>query len=1058
MKHFIKLSILGALTGATFWATASTPEWPTTPSLNMQRKELSQTFAQPKDVLTSCYWYWINGNVSPEGVAADVRSMKRAGINRAFIGFQGFPLSESPRGPVYIQTPEWYKCVHSAMKTASEEGVEIGVFNCPGWSQSGGPWVKPEQSQRYLDICDTVIKIGRKKPTITLQRPSNWLSDVAILAYPKVKHTSYKAEIKNKQGVIDIVPKNKDLALRSAKVEIERPIEGDFIISAYINNNWKELKRFHADRTNLKIEVGYDTIAPTVVSIPTTKAEKFRVEYNLKQNGPGATISLSDAPVVEAYPDKILAKMFQTPLPFWEQYKWEKNLSQNGDEYLNANEVRLLTPNLDGDQIHLDLPKGEWVIARAFMAPTGVTNAPAVEGDGLGLEIDKWNPEVLQHHYNSFIGDLRKHIPAEDRKSWKVIVSDSYERATQNMGDDFIEYFKENFGYDPTPYLLCYKGIVVNSPELSDRFLWDMRRMLADRLAKDHIGGLRKLANKDGMKLWLEPYGHWGYPGEFLMYGGYSDEVSGEFWSEGSLGDIENRAASSVAHTYGKGKCSAESFTVGGPEFTRSPRTYKERGDRFFAEGINSTLLHLMISQPDSTTLPGLNAWFGNEFNRKNTWYDQMHLFTDYLKRCNLMLQQGNYVADVAYFIGEDAPVMTGTRQPEIPTGHQFDYINAEVIEKTLIASADHRLKLPHGTEYRLLVLPPLTTIRPELLQRIKSLIEDGAIVIGKKPTASPSLQNYPACDDIVASLANEMWGKNPAEKEMRKIGKGFLLSGYTVEEAFELTGVKPDFITDTDANIHFAHTSSPTRDIYFVANQTNETQKFNADFRAGNHRQPELWNAVDGTSRKLPLFTYSENRTAIPMELKPMESAFIVFEHDAEQPANTADLSNYPTRTKILDLPSQWRLHLESPFNEKRDYATFGLGDLSLNSDTTLQHFSGKMIYTTSFNLKNLPKDQHLELNLGEVREMAKVTINGKYVGGVWTAPYTLDVTNFLHKGENKIVVEVVNNWNNRLVGDLRLPESQRKSSYFFKYLKPNSPLQSAGLMGPVTISSYKD
>ncbi len=212
----------------------------------------------------------------------------------------------------------------------------------------------------------------------------------------------------------------------------------------------------------------------------------------------------------------------------------------------------------------------------------------------------------------------------------------------------------------------------------SDRFLWDLRRLIADKVAYDYVGGLRSVSHKYGLTTWLENYGHWGFPGEFLMYGGQSDEIGGEFWSEGDLGDIENRAASSCGHIYGKNRISAESNTSSGNSFARYPAVIKQRADRFFAEGINNTLLHVYISQPYEDKNPGVNAWFGTEFNRKNTWFSQIDIYITYLKRVNFMLQQGLNVADVAYFIGEDAPVMTGITDPPLPIGYQFDYINAE--------------------------------------------------------------------------------------------------------------------------------------------------------------------------------------------------------------------------------------------------------------------------------------------------------------------------------------------------------------------------------------------
>lgn len=307
----------------------------------------------------------------------------------------------------------------------------------------------------------------------------------------------------------------------------------------------------------------------------------------------------------------------------------------------------------------MDVPAGEWAILRTGMASTGVTNSPAAP-EATGLEIDKMNREHVRTHFDAFIGKILERIPEADRRSFKVVVQDSYETGGQNFTDDFIARFEKCYGYDPVPFLPVFEGVVVGSAETSERFLWDVRRMVADAVSYEYVGGMREVCHEHGLTTWLENYGHWGFPGEFLQYGGQSDDVAGEFWSEGELGDIENRAASSCAHIYGKSRVYAESFTCAGAAFSRYPANMKQRCDRFFAEGINSTLLTLFISQLDDGRLPGVNAAYGNEFNRNNTWYPQLNTFIEYLRRCNFMLQQGLNIADVAYFVGEDAPKMTG--------------------------------------------------------------------------------------------------------------------------------------------------------------------------------------------------------------------------------------------------------------------------------------------------------------------------------------------------------------------------------------------------------------
>jgi hypothetical protein len=314
----------------------------------------------------------------------------------------------------------------------------------------------------------------------------------------------------------------------------------------------------------------------------------------------------------------------------WDWYMWptQPEPLQTGLIAQPDKVIDLTEKMQENGKLEWEVPAGEWIIYRTAMLTTGVTNGPA-SPEATGLEVDKMSQKHVADHFDAFMGEILRRIPAKDRKSLVATVEDSYEMGGQNWTDDMITVFRKRYGYDPVPWLPVMYGQVIGSQDQSERFLWDLRRLVADRVAYDYVAGLRKVSNKNGLTTWHECYGHWGCPGEFLMYGGQSDEVAGEFWSEGSLGDIENRATSSCAHIYGKQKVWAESCTAGGPPFNRYPYVMKQRTDRFFCEGINATLLHLYIQQPDNTTFPGISADFGNEFNRKNIWFQQMHIFSD---------------------------------------------------------------------------------------------------------------------------------------------------------------------------------------------------------------------------------------------------------------------------------------------------------------------------------------------------------------------------------------------------------------------------------------------
>lgn len=1043
-----------------------------TEAKTISNSALETGFIEPSAVRTSVYWYWISDYISAEGIVKDLHAMKDAGINCAYIGNIGVDDVGS-FGPVKFESDEWWHAMHTALKTAAELDIEIGIFNSPGWSQSGGPWVKPEQAMRYLKTLSTQAT-GGKTVEIKLDPLADDEQDVKILAYPRISVPALPAakvkatpELKE-LGKLTDGDQNSTAALagdEKGRLTLDFAYDNNQIVrtvkifangcnlnttasfQAKIAGKYTTLSNFKIDRYNAALNVGFNPNAPIVVSVPATSSKEFRlVVNNSSANIKLSEIELSAEPTVERYPEKTLGKMFQEPLPYWHEYQWKTQPVVDSSLVVDPAKVVDISQFAQNGTLTWQAPEGEWVIKRFISKPTGVKNSPA-SPESTGLECDKMSREHIQAHFDAYMGEIIRRIPAEDRRTWKYVVQDSYEMGGQNYTDDLFEAFQAKYGYDPIPFLPALDGVVVESQDSSDRFLWDLRRMIADRVAYDYVGGLRDISHKYGLKTWLECYGHWGFPGEFLQYGGQSDEIGGEFWAVGSLGDIENRAASSCGHIYGKDKISAESFTCGGEPFGRYPAQFKARGDRFFAEGINSTLLHLYIQQPYEDKQPGINAWFGTEFNRFNTWFRHLDLFTDYLKRADFMLQQGLNVADVAYFIGEDTPKMTGVANPPLPCGYQFDYMNAEVIERDMTVK-NGLLTLPHGTQYKILVLPQLETMRPELLKKIKSLIEAGAVVLGPAPGRSPSYQNYPNADKEVAEIAAEMWKGHDVET----LGKGKLLSNMSMEEALAEVNCVPDMRYDAKLPINYGHRTLGDREIYFVSNQSNETVEFAPEFRVTGLR-PELWDAVQGTIRNLPAYRATENGTVVPLRLAAQESAFIVFRGKAgEADACVLDM-NFPVAQQVAILDKPWNLHLQNDYLGIDKSITLNkLESISKNQDEEIQHFSGTLTYTTTVDLTELP-DSDLFINLNRVEIMAKVKVNDQYVGGLWTAPYRLNVTDALKVGTNKIEIEVVTTWVNGIIGNHKKPADQKKLWSLVPCYDANTPLRDSGLLGPVVI-----
>jgi hypothetical protein len=1038
----------------------------------------------PDSIRTSVYWYWVSDNISNQGVINDLEAMKKVGINRAFIANIG--MSDIPYGKIKLFSAEWWEILHTALKTAARLDIEIGLFNSPGWTQSGGPWVKSKQSMRYLTSSEIRVH-GPVNIHTKLMRPNADFQDVKVIAYPAPEYSrSENTGLQFKLIASTPIPDLNNLIDGDYKTLINLP-KGDAFsinfsalqpytvrsISFYpgqlttrtfltgdlqvkIKNKYTTIRNFTVNRTTHDLNSGFKPYSPVALSIPPTTSTDFRIVFHeVLPKSSLAEIKLSSAPVLENYIEKSLAKMWQNPYVNWLAYQWNKQPDpEERGSAIDPAKVIDISGHMSADgTLNWQVPAGEWIIERTGMTSTMVQNGPA-SPEGLGLETDKMSRTHIQSHFDAFIGEILKRIPAKDRRTWKVVVQDSYEAGSQNWTDNLVTNFKAVYGYDPIPYIPVMRGRIVGSPDRSDRFLWDLRRFIADQLAYEYVRALRQISHQHGLTTWLENYGHSGFPGEFLQYGGQSDEVAGEFWTDGNLGALENRAAASCAHIYGKNKVSSESFTCGGPSFSRYPAMLKQRADRYFTEGINNTLLHVYIQQPSEDKVPGINAWFGNEFNRHNTWFYDMDLFLKYIKRCNFLLQQGRYVADVAYFISEDTPKMTGPTEPLLPAGYSFDYINAEVI-LTRATVKNGKLFLPDGMSYSILVLPNQETMRPQFLRKLKALVAQGLVVLGQRPSRSPSLQDYGQADQEVQRLAAELWADSKSlVPSVHQFGKGKVIEGMSLLEALKLIKVKPDCITPAADSLLYIHRELKDGSVYFLSNQKNKSVQFQAQFRSAG-KTPELWDPVSGRTRDLPDYMVTDSNTTVPLALAPAESVFIVFRK--KHTRTVVKQSNYPKVLRSIAIKNNWLVKFDPKMRgPSRPVIFTKLEDWTFNKMDSIRYYSGTALYHNSFAMPALKNQEKVILDLGIVRAIAKVKVNGIDLGGVWTYPYHLDITSALRSGTNILEIKVVNTWVNRLIGDSRLPQNERETSAAYNIYKPDDALSPSGLLAPVQLHIF--
>ncbi len=1095
----------------------------------------------PPETRPWCFWYWMNHHTSRDGITRDLEALQRFGIGTVIIG--NIHLPELPVGKVPVLGDEWLELTTFSIREARRLGLEVGFFNCPGWSQTGGPWVSPAQTMRFLTWSETRVAGGRTFQG-NLPAPRADFQDVATLAVPvsaedgvqlqqlapRVDAPGALDDLRwlldgNRATVLRFPPDRSEwtLTLTADRPFIARsltlhPSQADFTLNAELqaakpDGSYETVRRFRVDRSNNRPNVGPVPHAPVAISFPPVTAAGWRlVLTDISTRDPNAEfldtpaptepkagiaeLELSAAPRVERMMEKQLAKLHPTPKPLWNDYQWPARADRI-EEALVTDPTRVidLTSSIGPDgRLTWTAPVGDWVLLRIGMSPTGITNHPAAP-HATGLEVDKMNRTALRQHFDAYVGRVRDRLLAEDRVAFKYLAVDSYEVGSQNWTDDNTARFVRTFGYDPRPWLPVLSGRVVGSADQSDRFLWDLRRLVADRVSYDYAGGLRAIAREAGMKLWLQNYGHWGFPGEFLQYGGQADMLSGEFWAGKDLGDIECRGAASASHTYGLPVTYGEAFTSA-DFFDYHPYALKARGDWAFAEGVNHLIIQVSMHQPDESR-PGTNAWFGTEFNRHNTWFASGRAWTEYLQRCHLLLQTGQNAADVAVFIGEDTPAMTGPTQPAVPDGHAFDYINAEVIQTRLRVERG-RFILPDGTSYSLLVLPDRRTMRPELLAKLRELAAAGGAILGPAPERSPSLAGYPASDARVRELAADVWsGRHPN-----------IYGGNDVVGTLRHLRLGPDVAGIEPKRVRWVHRTTPDREIYFLSNQSSEPLTLSPVFRQTG-RAPELWDAATGLISRSARFAPVEGRTRVDLSLGPRGSIFVVFprgepavgiasvlrdgrpdtvtrvERDGDAAvARIAANGSYrlqPTEGGALvldvrDLPpprtldGPWQLHFPAGMDTPSSVSLPRLISWSEHSNQAVRHFSGTATYEHTLTVPPdwLAKGRRVVLELGRVEVIAEVSVNGRPAGTAWLPPYRLDVTSLLQPGANPLSIRTSNLWRNRIIGDLKFPDCfpegprpkqfQTKLLTLGKWNRDLESLQPSGLLGPVRVFVEQD
>ncbi|WP_258105425.1 glycosyl hydrolase [Marinoscillum sp. MHG1-6] len=1094
------------------------------------------------------FWYWMYASVSKEGITADLEAMKEAGLAGAYM----MPILGELDPPVYEPTalqlsPEWWGMVEHAIKEAGRLGLELGIHASDGFAVAGGPWIKPEQSMQKLVWSETVVN-GGKQFNDTLPQPptiEGYYRDIAIIAIPNLggepvssfnlnpSVISENAENVAFLGIDQTEEKFKSDDPVWIQFEFDDPFTCRSVRPTGPSSNlqWQRL-------TMLASQDGeqFDTVAQmkparqgwqnwdegSTFSVPPTTARYFRFAYNPEGTEPGSedldagkwkaklvvqNIELMNSPKIHQIEGKsglvwrISDRTSESQIP--------KSLCTS------QNQVILLTDSLDENGVlNWNVPDGSWTVLRMGHTSTGHTNYTG--GGGLGLECDKFSKEAVALQFKNWFGAIQQKAGSELAR--EVITRfhvDSWECGSQNWSSTFAEEFLTRRGYEITPYLPVLAGIPLESPEVSERFLYDFRETISELYIENFYQTLSELAHNNGVQFSAENVSPT-MLSDGVRHFAEVDLPIGEFWLRSPTHDKPNDMLDAISggHIYGKKIIPAEAFTQLRMDWDEHPASLKALGDYQYTLGINRFVYHVFAHNPWMDRKPGMTLnGVGLYFQRDQTWWKPGRAMVDYATRCQALLQNGIPVRDIAVFIGEELPrrsmlpdrlvrILPGLYDQELrerestrlrnegtPTmkqpanvtltanmavnfpwvdplnGYQYDSFNPHAL-MTLAHIEKGRVVFAEGSGYGILVIPQNTLMNPEgqrmsvaVASKLLKLIEEGATVYfqGEMDQTLGLKGSDKELDAVMNQIFGGKFSQLGGSLKMKALGQGKVLTGKFDIASLEPIGINRDFVA-MDQNgkqveeISWTHRKDKGFDLYFLSNQTEEVREIYASVNLEGY-QPEIYDPVVDELIEARDWKVIEGRIELPLRLEPNGSLFLIFSKAGEPTRSKG--KNWKDFTEVMQLQESWQVQFDTA-----DFGPKGVFDFDRLISWTeheifdIRYFSGTATYQTTFEFDKKKGDARYWLNLGEVGNIAEVKVNGVQCAIAWTPPYQVEITDALKAGINDLIVEVTNTWQNRLIGDQELPEEERVTfTPRAPYLLEGRPLIRSGLLGPVSI-----
>ncbi len=1106
----------------------------------------------------------MNGNVSKEGIKADLEWMKRVGIGgfQNFDGGMGSAATLVPKRVDFL-SPEWKDALRYTATLADQLGLEMTRASSPGWSETGGPWVTPDQAMKKYVWSETRVEGGTPFTGKLAQPPSTtgpfqnlagsgnaqgadqpsrygpWYRDAAVVAFRLPDAAKSLADLQptvtSSGGTFTLAAlTDGDYAtttlLPAAATGEKSWIQFEFAspqtiygMSLYTGTAGRgggpgggpsnQNLEISDDGVSFRVAAPLSSGARTISFAPVT-SRFFRFTV-LAQAAPAGRVGLgglggfgeqggagggagrgagaggrvgrgaggggSSTPggAAAGPPGTRISEFALHTSP--RVHRWEDKSAFNSSSgasnmptpafptgsAVRKDDVIDLTAQLRPDgTLNWTPPAGHWCVLRLGYSLLGAFNRPAPP-EATGLEADKLSREHMTAYYTYYLDQLKNAVGAMmGQKGLQYILHDSWEAGQANWTDSMIAEFTRRRGYDIEPWLPVLVGFVVESPEASDRFLWDFRKTVADLTAENNYDLLGEMAKARGMK---GRYSESHETGRVYIADGMDVKRNaavpmGAMWAVNAQGvgspwggamnqngrfqmayAADNQESASVAHIYGQNIAAAESLT-GGAAYSWYPELLKPTADAEMAFGINRFVIHTSAHQA-TEDLPGITLGVGQWFTRHETWGEMAKPWTTYLARSCFMLQQGVYGADILYYYGDDANItgLFGQAHPALPEGYAFDYANSDVVASRL-TSTGGRLTTATGMSYRLLVLDRNAERNTPLfvLRKIRDYVNAGAAVVGPKPVASPTNSDDQA---EFARIADEVWGSGSGE---RAVGKGRVFAGMTAADAVKALKIDPDFEyakPQPDTLLMFVHRRLPDGDVYWVDNRHNRDEHVDATFRVAG-KAPEFWHADTGVIEPAP-YTVVNGRTVVPLRLNGDDAVFVVFRTPATAPSRTIAPEK---ETVLATVDGSWTVAFQPNRGAPAQVTLDTLVSWTEHSDPGVKYFSGMATYAKTVQAPAawLKPGAEVWLDLGVVQDIAEVAVNGKAVAAVWRKPWRVNLTGALKPGANTLEVKVANVWVNRMIGDQQ-PGAKKVTSA--QSYRADEPLLPSGLLGPVTL-----